>query len=640
MPDNQAIIQVLYQTQGVDSIKLATTALTQSDDAAKKVSTSTKDMGDSIGMTRREFTRTGTEAAYALSAIGGKAGEAHAELAPLITGAQQLGSAFIYGSAVTAGVVGIALAIGAISSAIDTNTPQQTAFRKEIDGVLDSATDAAKGLAQMSAATDDDATNALKAAKANHDYAVALKEASTTQITQKNALQQVGDTLGLTFKGLNAVYQVGSSYNEQLKQGKSAEDARRIALEAGQVAMNGMTDAERANLKAVIDNSAAVLEQQRVIDLMKTNLPAMSKEIDSYTASMEKLTDSHQKQVATFTQDTLKAEATANTEQLASQQSTADSIAKIYGNLSTRLGDMAVDAAGRQAQAEHDWLRQAQGFANDRANIEQTLADKIQGITESEADQESNAKTYAEVLTLRKKEQQNIDAANKQAAKSRSDLTDRQQDALNEFDYKENLANQESIKTAQRAQRDADIQAEEQRRAEREKEIAIAARLVTEKAAIQDRANTEAASYKQSQADATKAHTQKMKELTDERTEVQRLTADYWNTYNALDANTRKLIEMSGILGNLPFQQVGGAAGQWDWARLTQLTGRQAGGSFTVPGNGSGDRPYILPLEPGERVSVTPKNQTTAGPTIHIYIGTREITDIITEQINQNDRGL
>jgi hypothetical protein len=37
--------------------------------------------------------------------------------------------------------------------------------------------------------------------------------------------------------------------------------------------------------------------------------------------------------------------------------------------------------------------------------------------------------------------------------------------------------------------------------------------------------------------------------------------------------------------------------------------GLQHGGSFIVPGTGSGDRPYVLSLEPGERVDVTPRNQ-------------------------------
>ena len=37
--------------------------------------------------------------------------------------------------------------------------------------------------------------------------------------------------------------------------------------------------------------------------------------------------------------------------------------------------------------------------------------------------------------------------------------------------------------------------------------------------------------------------------------------------------------------------------------------GFQEGGSFIVPGSGSGDRPYVINLEPGELVNITPKNQ-------------------------------
>jgi len=38
-----------------------------------------------------------------------------------------------------------------------------------------------------------------------------------------------------------------------------------------------------------------------------------------------------------------------------------------------------------------------------------------------------------------------------------------------------------------------------------------------------------------------------------------------------------------------------------------------SGGSFTVPGSGSGDQPYLIGLTPGERVSVTPKGGAGAG---------------------------
>lgn len=51
-----------------------------------------------------------------------------------------------------------------------------------------------------------------------------------------------------------------------------------------------------------------------------------------------------------------------------------------------------------------------------------------------------------------------------------------------------------------------------------------------------------------------------------------------------------------------------------DWSTSNQVSrwlgGFQSGGSFTVPGFGSGDRPYMVGFEPGETVSVTPKGHS------------------------------
>ncbi len=57
--------------------------------------------------------------------------------------------------------------------------------------------------------------------------------------------------------------------------------------------------------------------------------------------------------------------------------------------------------------------------------------------------------------------------------------------------------------------------------------------------------------------------------------------------------------------------------------------GFQQGGSFTVPGTGSGDRPHLLNLEPGERVDVTPRNQVTTNNNmpINITINTQTVDE-------------
>ncbi|HRF49341.1 MAG TPA: hypothetical protein PLC98_17040, partial [Anaerolineales bacterium] len=44
-----------------------------------------------------------------------------------------------------------------------------------------------------------------------------------------------------------------------------------------------------------------------------------------------------------------------------------------------------------------------------------------------------------------------------------------------------------------------------------------------------------------------------------------------------------------------------------------EVTGFAAGGSFIVPGRGRGDRPYTIPLEPGEHVQITPVDDVRRG---------------------------
>ncbi len=52
------------------------------------------------------------------------------------------------------------------------------------------------------------------------------------------------------------------------------------------------------------------------------------------------------------------------------------------------------------------------------------------------------------------------------------------------------------------------------------------------------------------------------------------------------------------------------------------IPGYQHGGSFIVPGSGSGDRPYTLGLEPGERVTVTPRNRAGGALNLTVNINT------------------
>ncbi len=76
--------------------------------------------------------------------------------------------------------------------------------------------------------------------------------------------------------------------------------------------------------------------------------------------------------------------------------------------------------------------------------------------------------------------------------------------------------------------------------------------------------------------------------------------------------------------------------------------GFASGGSFIVPGVGTGDRPYTMGLEPGERVAVTPRGRLSGGeiPSLTIIINTpvnladrsfveRELAPIVRSTVRQ-----
>ncbi len=66
---------------------------------------------------------------------------------------------------------------------------------------------------------------------------------------------------------------------------------------------------------------------------------------------------------------------------------------------------------------------------------------------------------------------------------------------------------------------------------------------------------------------------------------------------------------MMGITNTKNKSSYGVAGGGYQNGGSFIVPGFAAGGSATVPGAGSGDRPYLLGLEPGELVTVTPRDQ-------------------------------
>jgi len=76
--------------------------------------------------------------------------------------------------------------------------------------------------------------------------------------------------------------------------------------------------------------------------------------------------------------------------------------------------------------------------------------------------------------------------------------------------------------------------------------------------------------------------------------------------YNVLSG-----VSLGNIVSGAILNATGGSSG-----------GFADGGSFIVPGSGSGDRPYTLGLEPGERVTVTPRNRAGGALNLTVNINT------------------
>jgi len=351
---------------------------------------------------------------------------------------------------------------------------------------------------------------------------------------------------------------------------------------------------------------------------------------------MKKLASDHTKATEGFKADWTKAEGEASANRIRAEQDTARSIAKIYSDLSTRLSDMAEDESDNKSQSEHDWLIKSASYAKDRAKIESDLADELKNISADAADKEQTAKTYAEVMRIRKDEQAREAEAQKKAGQQRTDLSDKQRSDLEDYNYRQDLAEKESIKSAQRARRDADTQAAEQRAQLQRQEADIAAKLATEKTAIEEKAKAEAAAYAQSTKDATTAHNKQIKELTDTRTEAQKYLDDWDKVKNKIDDTTASLIIQSGVLGSM-----GASNYSNGWVPGIFKGGHASGGAANA---GSaylvGERgPEILVMGSSSG-NIIPNNQLAGGTTVHVYIDGQEFRGMIRTEVDKGDRGV
>jgi uncharacterized protein YukE len=374
-------------------------------------------------------------------------------------------------------------------------------------------------------------------------------------------------------------------------------------------------------IQALKDEALTLTQNNDQLNFYKSNLASVASELTSYRERMEQLAVTHRKAVAGFASDWAKAES-----------DTLNRISGIYERLSEQLSEMAESASERRADAERDWLRAAEGFARDRARIERELADDIAGIQRDAVTRESDAKTWSEVLRIRREAKAREEDARKKATTARDELATRERDALGEHNYREGLAERAAMKAAERARRDADRQAESARQAGQATLDAIA-----------KRRDAEIEAYNQSALAAKKAHDARMRELLVTQTETEKLAAAWLIVRDNIDAATQALIVQSGVLRGVTGAGTTFPTWQSVYKHRGELVPHALGGSGTFPGVGTGERPYLISAQPGERYTITSKENapgsTARGAMVFNNCTFRDTNDVL-RALELYERGL
>ncbi len=122
MPDNTSVTEFIFRVAGTADINAATTAMNGADTIAKQhnatVVGGSQAQVAAIGMTRREWMRTGSEASYYLTLAASKTGALGGQVAQVTGLVTQLGESFMYSTGIGMGIAVIGLAVSAAANII------------------------------------------------------------------------------------------------------------------------------------------------------------------------------------------------------------------------------------------------------------------------------------------------------------------------------------------------------------------------------------------------------------------------------------------------------------------------------------------------------------------------------------------
>ncbi len=670
----------------------------------KKFYSGVEETNAAVGRGRREWMRTGTEAAYYLTTMTAGTGALSKELANSVQGITRLGESFLYGGGIGIGIALISTGIGAIANEMHKAEQAATEAKDKIVAPFKELTLAIQEMSKENVVS--------SMAKALGVDEATMKQWIQTTVEGKDAAfgyaksRELITQKTIDLKAAEKELAGDSAKLREAQQMQSADESGwAAAVERSKQKVSDLkteigilTTAENESTKAIQTNVPALAENTRLSDLWKKSIVSIADETKSLNSELDKLATSHTATLTSLTYDWTEATRKAGLDRVKIEE---DTTAKI-NDINVKLGQSIVDIQSKTVQQvqdielantktlSEDYYNYAKGIealnysiaqsaektAKDRLAAETNLKKSLAQIDASEQskatdieDQRQAAleevrkkygtlqldqgKVYtAEELLTRKgyldklsqeeaakinsdydkqvaKLKKESDAQRADAAQQKADqlaqISEREAQQQEQFDHQRQLANESYAHTKDLAsqqmqdqiskvQRTSDEQIAQAKRTASEQVLAAAdaenKQLAANKAALSEterginhRRDVENLAYADNVEKAKTASADKIKLLEDERTETQKI-ADAWLVVrDNVDATTRAMIIQSGVFGFMPNNTPNYGT--------PYVGSHAAGGSFMVPGSGSGDRPFLIGLTPGERVSVTPAGQTT-----------------------------
>lgn len=462
--------------------------------------------GNGIEQSERGLTRLARGAARSASDIATALSGVDPALSKVAGGLNDVLTGFAFGGGIGAGLTVVTTGVSALITTLMTAPPEVKKLNDELTSLANKG-QTAETLARLAGVTEDQAEKALIAAGASREYArelLGLQEAASKTKGQQwlEQANELGIALTGWLPGMQAARDFGKEWNTVTEETTDAQDRLR---------------------EKILGNTDAIIQHKGVIDKLPGALSAARSELDNYREAIDALGDTHAKNEARFAKDALKIDVNIG-----------DQRAKIEEQLIESIGELEERQLGQRTEAYYRYQKsvidvqaqiedRARQSAQEQVDIYRQLQATLQNLDRDFGIQIGEAKTEREAARLQRDlSNQRTDERNRANEQSRGisqQLDDfmrasetRRATIDEEYRHISSLREQDDAAAIEKLQRQAARQRDELNQ-RRENEIA----------ALRERTQEEDAAYAESLAKAQVTHTKRMKQITDLRSEQEKM---------------------------------------------------------------------------------------------------------------------